>query len=158
MIVASDDLGGRGDDKAEGPSATEKDDGPKLISLQDKHDADRLLQQAFAAGELDAEELKPPRKVYAAVTPRELWKASGHRAGSPERADKAQLRKSVRLQVAIVVFAVIIMVFVLLGTVISNQGGTGGRGDRNVFPWEWAGRRRRPPLDFDSDAIKIASL
>lgn len=124
--------------KRRDPSATEKDDGSKLISLQDKHDADRLLQQAFAAGELDAEELKRRRgKVYAAVTPRELWKASGHRAGSPERADKAQLRKSVRLQVAIVVFAVIIMVFVLLGTVISNQGGTGGRGDRNVFPWEW---------------------
>jgi Domain of unknown function (DUF1707) len=116
------------------PSASE-DDGPKLISLQDKHDADRLLQQAFAAGELDAEELKRRRgKVYAAVTPRELWKASGHRAGSPERADKAEIRKSVRLQLAIVVFAVVVMLFVLLGTILNNQGGTAGR---NVFPWEW---------------------
>jgi uncharacterized membrane protein len=116
------------------PSAGE-DDGPKLISLQDKHDADRLLQQAFAAGELDAEELKRRRgKVYAAVTPRELWKASGHRAGSPERADKAEIRKSVRLQLAIVVFAVVVMLFVLLGTILNNQGGTAGR---NVFPWEW---------------------
>jgi uncharacterized membrane protein len=116
------------------PSASE-DDGPKLISLQDKHDADRLLQQAFAAGELDAEELKHRRgKVYAAVTPRELWKASGHRAGSRERADKAEIRKSLRLQMAIVAFAVIIMLFVLLGTIINNQGGTAGR---KVFPWEW---------------------
>ena len=116
------------------PSAGE-DDGPRLISLQDKHDADRLLQQAFAAGELDAEELKRRRgKVYAAVTPRELWKASGHRAGSPERADKAEIRKSVRLQLAIVVFAVVVMLFVLLGTILNNQGGTEGR---NVFPWEW---------------------
>jgi Domain of unknown function (DUF1707) len=116
------------------PSAGE-DDGPRLISLQDKHDADRLLQQAFAAGELDAEELKRRRgKVYAAVTPRELWKASGHRAGSRERADKAEIRKSLRLQLAIVVFAVVIMVFVLLGTIINNQG---GMADGNVFPWEW---------------------
>jgi Domain of unknown function (DUF1707) len=58
-----------------------QDDGPKLISLQDKHDADRLLQ-GYAAGEMDEAEFKRRRgKVYAAVTPRELWKASGHRAG-----------------------------------------------------------------------------
>jgi uncharacterized membrane protein len=120
--------------KRRDPSASE-DDGPKLISLQDKHDADRLLQQAFAAGELDAEELKRRRgKVYAAVTPRELWKASGHRAGSRERADKAEIGKSVRLQVAIMVFAIVIMVFVLFGTIINNQGGTTGR---ELFPWEW---------------------
>ena len=112
-----------------------QDDDRKLISLQDKHDADRLLQQAFAAGELDAEELKVRRgKVYAAVTPRELWKASGHRAGSRERADKAEIRRSIRLQLAIVGFAVIIMMFVLLGTIINNQGGTV---DTPVFPWEW---------------------
>jgi hypothetical protein len=115
-------------------SATQDDDG-KLISLQDKHDADRALQQAFAAGELDAEELKVRLgKVYAAVTPRELWKASGHRAGSPERADKAEIRRSIRLQLAIVGFAIIIMMFVLLGTIINNQGGTVGT---KVFPWEW---------------------
>ena len=111
------------------------DDGPQLISLQDKHDADRLLQQAYAAGELDAEELKVRRgKVYAAVTPRELWKASGHRAGSPERADKAEIRRSIRLQLAIVAFAIIIMMFVLLGTILNNQGGTV---HTPVFPWEW---------------------
>ena len=119
------------------PSASQDDDDDdrKLISLQDKHNADRLLQQAFAAGELDADELKVRRgKVYAAVTPRELWKASGHRAGSRERADKAEIRRSIRLQLAIVGFAVIIMMFVLLGTIINNQGGTV---DTPVFPWEW---------------------
>ena len=121
--------------KRRDPSATEDDDGPKLISLQDKHDADRLLQQAFAAGEMDKEELKRRRgRVYAAVTPRELWKATGHRAGSRERADKAEIKRSIRLQLAIVVFAAIIMMFVLLGTIISNQGGTV---DTPVFPWEW---------------------
>jgi Domain of unknown function (DUF1707) len=111
------------------------DDGPKLISLQDKHDADRLLQQAYAAGEIDREELKRRRgKVYAAVTPRELWKASGHRAGSRERADKAEIKRSVRLQLAIVAFAAVIMLFVLLGTILNAQGGTV---DTPIFPWEW---------------------
>ena len=119
--------------KRRDPSA--QDEGPRLISLQDKHDADRQLQRAYAAGEIDREELKRRRgKVYAAVTPRELWKASGHRAGSRERADKAEIKRSVRLQLAIVAFAAVIMMFVLLGTILNNQGGT-----RNtpVFPWEW---------------------
>ena len=116
-------------------SATEDDDGPKLISLQDKHEAERLLQQAFAAGEIDQDELKRRRgRVYAAVTPRELWKATGHRAGSRERADKAEIMRSVRLQLAIVVFAVVIMLFVLFGTVIYNQG---GNVDTPFFPWDW---------------------
>jgi hypothetical protein len=113
--------------KRRDPSASQDDDDRKLISLQDKHDADRMLQQA--------EELKVRRgKVYAAITPRELWKASGHRAGSRERADKAEIRRSIRLQLAIVGFAVIIMMFVLLGTIINNQG---GMVDTPVFPWEW---------------------
>jgi uncharacterized membrane protein len=116
-------------------SSSEDDDGPKLISLQDKHDADRLLQQAFAAGEMDAEEFKRRRgRAYAAVTPRELWNATGHRAGSRERADKADIWRSFRLQLAIVGFAVVIMMFVLLGTILHNQG---GNVDTPVFPWEW---------------------
>ena len=39
--------------KGRDAAAVEDDDGPKLISLQDKHEADRLLQQALAAGEID---------------------------------------------------------------------------------------------------------
>ena len=127
--------------KRRDPSASHEDDGPKLISLQDKHDADRLLQEAYAAGEMDREELKRRRgRVYAAVTPRELWKATGHRAGSRERSDKADLWRSLRLQVAIVVFAAVIMMFVLLGTILNNQGGTK---NTRVFPWEW-GRKDQP--------------
>ena len=115
--------------------AAVEDDGPKLISLQDKHEADRLLQQALAAGEIDREEYKRRLgKAYAAVTPRELWKATGHRAGSPERADKDVIWRSVRLQLAIVGFAIVIMLFVLYGTVLNNQGGTKGT---KLFPWEW---------------------
>jgi Domain of unknown function (DUF1707) len=120
--------------KRHDPAASE-DDEQKLISLQDKHDADRLLHEAYAAGEIDREELKRRLgKVYAAVTPRELWKATGHRAGSRQRADKAEIMRSVRLQLAIVVFAGLIMLFVLLGTILNAQGGTV---DTPVFPWEW---------------------
>ena len=121
--------------KQRDPAVAEEDDGPKLISLQDKHEADRLLQQALAAGEIDREEYKRRLgKAYAAVTPRELWKATGHRAGSPERADKDVIWRSVRLQLAIVGFAIVIMLFVLYGTVLNNQGGTKGT---KLFPWEW---------------------
>jgi Domain of unknown function (DUF1707) len=116
-------------------ASQDEDDGPRLVSLQDKHAADRLLHEAFAAGAMDEAEFKRRRgRVYAAVTPRELWKASGHRAGSRERADKADIWRSVRLQIAIVAFAAVIMVFVLLGTIINSQGGTV---NTPVFPWEW---------------------
>jgi hypothetical protein len=56
MLVASDDAWRLAMRKRRDPSASEDDDGPKLISLQDKHDADRLLHQAFAAGVMDEEE------------------------------------------------------------------------------------------------------
>jgi hypothetical protein len=116
-------------------AADGEDEGPRLISLQDKHEADRLLQEAFAAGEPDEAEYRRRRgRVYAAVTPRDLWKATGHRLGSRERADKADIWRSVRLQLAIVVFAVVIMMVVLLGTILHNQGGTV---DTPIFPWDW---------------------
>jgi Domain of unknown function (DUF1707) len=112
------------------------DDGqPRLISLDEKHQAHRLLQQALAAGELDEAEYKRRLgRVYQAVTPRELWKASGHRVGSRQRSDKRELWRTVRLQAAIVGFAILIMIVVLYGTVINNQGGSF---DRAIFPWEW---------------------
>jgi uncharacterized membrane protein len=121
--------------KRRDPSVSQEDDGPRLNSLQDIHDADRLLRQAYQAGEMDEEEFKRRRgQVYAAVTPRDLWKASGHRAGSRERADKAELWRSVRLQLAVVVFAAVIMMVVVLGTILNNQGGTK---NTPIFPWEW---------------------
>ena len=78
--------------KQRNPAADLDDDSPRLNSLAEIHDADRRLQQAYRAGEITQEELKRRRGlVNAAATPRELWKASGHRAGSPERSDKAEL-------------------------------------------------------------------
>jgi hypothetical protein len=114
----------------------EVDDGqPRLISLDEKHDAHRRLQQALAAEELDEAEYKRRLgRVYQAVTPRELWKASGHRAGSRRRSDRAELWRAARLQIAIVLFAALIMIVVLWGTVINQQGGADGI---SPFPWDW---------------------
>jgi len=113
----------------------EVDEQPRLVSLDEKHEAHRLQQQALAAGELDEAEYKRRLgRVYQAVTPRDLWKASGRRAGSRRRSDRAEIWRTVRLQTAIIVFAVLIMVMVLYGTVISNQGGSS---DISIFPWDW---------------------
>jgi hypothetical protein len=109
---------------------------PRLISLDEKHEAHRLLQRALAAGELDqAEYQRRLGRVYQAVTPRELWKASGHRAGSRQRSDKRELWKAVRLQAAIVVFALLAMLVVLYGAMLYNNGNAPL--DTKVFPWEW---------------------
>ena len=114
----------------------EVDDGPRLISLQDKHEAQRLLQQALAAGELDEAEYKRRLgRVYQAVTPRDLWKASGHRSGSRRRSDRREIWRAVRLQAAIVAFALLIMLVVLYGTMIYNNANSPL--DTPVFPWEW---------------------
>ena len=115
-----------------------EDEQPRLVSLDEKHQAHRLLQQALAAGELDEAGYKRRLgKVYQAVTPRDLWKATGHRAGSRRRSDRAEIWRAARLQIAIVVFAVLIMIVVLWGTVISQQGGADGI---SPFPWEWGGQ------------------
>jgi Domain of unknown function (DUF1707) len=109
---------------------------PGVISLEDKHTAERLLRAAYAAGELDEAELKRRLgRVYGAVTPRDLWKASGGRVGSRRRSDWTEIRRAARLQIAIVVFAILAMLLVLYGTVVYQQGGDTVH--RSVFPWEW---------------------
>jgi uncharacterized membrane protein len=116
-------------------SVSHRDRRPEILSLEDQRRAERLLKEAFARGELDKDECsRRMGLVYRAVTPRDLWKASGHRAGSPKRSDRAELWRAVRLQIAIVAFAIVIMVVIVLGTIIYQQGGTAGT---PVFPWEW---------------------
>jgi hypothetical protein len=117
-------------------AAAGEDGQPRLISLDEKHEAHRLLQKALAAGELDqAEYQRRLGRVYQAVTPRELWKASGHRAGSRRRSDRREIMKAVRLQVGIVVFALLAMLLVLYGTMVYQTGNAPL--DIKVFPWEW---------------------
>jgi|Tabmets5t2r1_1033131.scaffolds.fasta_scaffold25326_1 hypothetical protein len=114
----------------------DEEERPRLISLDEKHQAHRLLREAMAAGELDEAEYKRRLgRVYQAVTPRELWKASGRRAGSPGRSDKRELGRTVRLQLAIIGFAAVVMLLVLYGTMLYNNQNTPL--DTPVFPWNW---------------------
>jgi hypothetical protein len=120
------------DASTEGADAT--DERSTLISLDEQHRAARLLKEAFEAGELNQDELhRRLGRVQRAVTPRDLWKASGHRAGSRRRSDWKELRRAIWLQVAIVSFAALAMLLVLYGTLLYYHG------DHNlhIWPWEW---------------------
>jgi Domain of unknown function (DUF1707) len=110
-------------------------DGPTLITLDEQHHAVRLLNQAYQAGEIDQDELQRRlARVHRAVTPRDLWKASGHRAGSRKRSDLGALKHAVLLQVGIVGFAMIAMLLVLYGVILYYHGDNSGA---SVWPWDW---------------------
>lgn len=110
------------------PRKPRADGSPTMVSLDDKRAAERILLDAMRAGELqDNDYHDAVDRVRHAVTPRDLWKATGGRAGSPKRADRAELEKAIRLQVAIVIFAILAMLVVLWGTILWNrQGSLGG--------------------------------
>jgi hypothetical protein len=118
-----------------GAGAEDTHDGPGLISLDEQQRAVRLLNEAFEAGELGREELQRRLgRVHRAVTPRDLWKATGHRAGSRKRSDWRQIKHAILLQVGIVAFAVIAMLLVLYGVILYYHGDNSGA---HFWPWEW---------------------
>jgi hypothetical protein len=95
------------------------EDEQAMVELADKHRAHGLLEAARRTGELDEREyLRRRNRVYQAVTPRDLWKASGGRVGAPKRSDWRWIRKSIVLQIAIVVFAALAMLVILYGTIL----------------------------------------
>lgn len=111
------------------------DDGPALISLDEQQDAVQALNAAYEAGEIDQEELgRRLGRVHRAVTPRDLWKASGHRAGSRRRSDWREIKRAVRLQIAIIAFAALAMLLVLYGTILYYHGDSSGA---KLWPWQW---------------------
>lgn len=111
------------------------DDGPALISLDEQQDAVQALTAAYEAGEIDQEELgRRLGRVHRAVTPRDLWKASGHRAGSRRRSDWREIKRAVRLQIAIIAFAALAMLLVLYGTILYYHGDSSGA---KIWPWQW---------------------
>jgi hypothetical protein len=129
--------------------APTQDDGPSLISLDEQRDAARLLRKAFEAGELDEAELRRRLgRVHGAVTPRDLWKATGHRAGSRRRSDWREIRHAVGLQVAILVFAALAMLVVLYGMILYYHGDRSGA---HVWPWEW-GKSSAPQIRTEMPA------
>lgn len=111
------------------------DDGPMLITLDEQHEAIRLLREAVDSGAMSDDEFnRRMARVHRAVTPRDLWKASGHRAGSKRRSDWREIRRAVWLQVAIFGFAAAAMLLVLYGMLLYYHGDQTGV---NLWPWEW---------------------
>jgi hypothetical protein len=111
------------------------DDGPTLITLDEQHEAMRLLREAVDSGAMTRDEFdRRMARVHRAVTPRDLWKASGHRAGSKRRSDWRELRRAVWLQVAIFGFAAAAMLVVLYGMLLYYHG---DQTSVNLWPWQW---------------------
>ncbi len=66
-----------------------------LVDLTEIHTAVRVLEEAAQRGAMPADEAA--RRINAsrrAVTPRELWKASGGRAGAKRRSDWPDIGKT----------------------------------------------------------------
>jgi hypothetical protein len=65
------------------------------VVLTDIRAAVAALEAEHAAGRIgDGEAGRRINNCRRAVTPRDLWKASGHRAGSRHRSDWADIRKT----------------------------------------------------------------
>ncbi len=96
-----------------------------LVELADIRAAVRALEDAAAAGLINqAEASKRINDCRRAVTPRELWKASGGRAGSKKRSDWWDIRKTVFGATFLLVLAVlgVWMVTVLTGSYVGDGG------------------------------------
>jgi hypothetical protein len=90
-----------------------------IVELSEKHAAHGLLRAELYAGDIaEPEYLRRRDRVYQAVTPRDLWKATAGRAGSKRRSDWRAIRKSIALQLAIIVFAALAMLLILWGTIV----------------------------------------
>jgi hypothetical protein len=81
---------------------------PDLVALADIRAAVAALEADLAAGRIGAEEAaRRINNCRRAVTPRELWRASGHRAGSRRRSDWAEIRSMVFNLTALVIMLVL---------------------------------------------------
>jgi uncharacterized membrane protein len=111
------------------------DEGPTLITLDEQHEAIRLLREALDSGAMSREEFdRRLGRVHRAVTPRDLWKATGHRAGSRRRSDWHEIRRAIWLQAGIIGFAALVMLVVLYGTLVYFHGDNTGA---SIWPWNW---------------------
>ena len=81
---------------------------PELIGLDAIRAAVAALEAELAAGRMgEKETAKRINACRRAVTPRDLWKASGHRAGSRRRSDWREIRSLVFNLSALVVMLVL---------------------------------------------------
>jgi len=69
---------------------------PSLVTLEEVRAAVAALEREQVAGRLsEADAARRINDCRRAVTPRDLWKASGGLAGSPHRSDWADIRRTV---------------------------------------------------------------
>jgi len=69
---------------------------PSLVTLDEVRAAVAALDRERVAGRLiEADATRRINDCRRAVTPRDLWKASGGLAGSPHRSDWADIRRTV---------------------------------------------------------------
>jgi hypothetical protein len=86
-----------------------------LVTRDDIEAARRAIQEAVAAGTMSPQKgTQRAEKVLHAVTPRDLYKASGGLGGSPRatKAARAERRKALYVVVGMIVFAVVAMVVI----------------------------------------------
>ena len=87
---------------------------PAMVNLADVHQAVRELEAAAATGDISPTEASSRiNAAKRAVTPRELWKASGGRAGANKRSDWPDIRKTV---LAIILLLILVAVGVWIAT------------------------------------------
>ena len=100
-------------------------DRPALVELSDIRAAVLAIEDDLARGRISAAEAaKRINNCKRAVTPRELWKASGGRAGARKRSDWHDIRKTVFGAAFLLVLAVAGMWLVTVFT--GKYAGDGG--------------------------------
>jgi hypothetical protein len=96
---------------------------PTLVTLEQIRAAAVALEQDRAAGRLsEPETAERINRCRRAVTPRELWKASGGRGGSRRRSDWPYLRRTAFRLVALLIMIALGM-WLATVTVASLHGG-----------------------------------
>jgi hypothetical protein len=94
-----------------------------IVSEADQRAAIAALQQAARSGELDSDELaRRTAGVWQCNTPRDLWRATGGRAGSPKRSDIKEIRHALLAMLFLIAFAIAGAALVTWGMILYARG------------------------------------
>lgn len=98
-----------------------------MVTEREQREAIARLRDAASSGEVGEVDLaRREAAVWKAVTPRDLWKATGGRAGSPQRSDAREWRRAVIVMVAMIVAAAVVWgVIVLLVAAVEDPSVAG---------------------------------
>jgi Domain of unknown function (DUF1707) len=94
-----------------------------ILSEADQRAAIAALQQAARDGELDSEELaRRTADVWRCNTPRDLWRATGGRAGAAKRSDTKEIRHALLAMLFLIAFAFAGAALVTWGMILYARG------------------------------------